>query len=106
MKVNTASEIREVQRFYNQRNNLFLRILILVKKYSKKEKEYYYKQIDSFIKANNENLVDIQIDVDYFFLSKLGYFTKGRNLLVKHNEYFKNLVKEYKYVDPLTFYHE
>ena len=81
-------------------------MLLLIKKYSQKEKEFYYKQVDSFIKINNENIIETHLDVDFFFLSYLGYHQKAKNLIIKHNEYFKNLIKEYRYVDPLTFYEE
>ena len=100
----TESETNEIKKYYMQRNNLFLKILMLIKKDSKKKKEFYHRQVDSFIKVNNENLVEINIDVDFFFLSLLGYHHKAKNFLIKHNEYFKNLVKDYKNVDPITYF--
>jgi len=100
----TESETNKIKKYYMQRNNLFLKILMLIKKDSRMNKEFYHRQVDSFIKVNSENLVEINIDVDFFFLSLLGYHHKAKKFLIKHNEYFKNLVKDYKDVDPITYF--
>ncbi len=105
-KPTSETAIHKIKKFYIQRNNLFLKLLIVSKVFTKAEKDFYNKQIDSFIKINNENVVDIQLDVDYFFLSYLGYYQKAKSMVIKHNEYFKNLIKEYKYVDPLSYFSE
>jgi len=95
-----------MRQYYVERNNLFIKILIAVKQFAQKGKDYFNKHIDSFLKINTENAVEIELDVDYFFLNILGYRSKAKSMLLKHNEYFKNLIKEYKYVDPLTFFNE
>lgn len=102
----SEEEAIQLQKFYIQRNNLFIQILILIRKYTMKEKEYFYRQIDSFIKINNENILVIELDVDFFFLSLLGFHHKAKSLLIKNNEYFKNFIKEYRYIEPLSFFDE
>jgi hypothetical protein len=89
---NNKIEIEKRKQFYIKRNNIFFAILL----YSKQTSETLFfmdKQIDYFIRANLENTVLIDIEVDYFLLSVFGYKDKARNLLIKQNEYFKSHLK-------------
>ena len=84
----------EVSIYYILRNNIFIKILIQCK-INDEEISYLDRHVDNFIKLNLENFTQIEIDIDYFFLSLLGYKEKSKHLLVKNKDYFKNLVKDY-----------
>ncbi len=49
-----------------------------------------------FVKLNLENVVQIDIDLDLFFLNLLGYKDKAKQFILKNLDYFKNFVKDYK----------
>src|SRR5690606_17964555 len=46
------------------------------------------------------------IEVDYFLLTVFGYRDKAKGLLVKHNEHFKNILKNlnFKEHDSISFF--
>ncbi len=81
--------------YYSIRNNIFLRILIECK-INDDEISYLDKHVEKFVKINLENVVQIDIDLDYFFLNLLGYKDKGKQFILKNLDYFKYFVIDYK----------
>lgn len=86
---------QEAINYYSIRNNIFLRILIECK-INDDEIFYLDKHIDLFIKINLENVIQIDIDLDLFFLNLLGYKEKAKQFILKNLDYFKNFVEDYK----------
>ena len=94
---------KELKLFYSQRNNIFLRILIeFVINYE--EISFLEKHVDDFVKINLENLVQIDIDLDLFFLNLLGFKDKSKNFILKNLDYFKNFVKDFKELDAFNVF--
>lgn len=91
----TEKQKQEATNYYSIRNNIFLRILIECK-INDDEISYLDKHIDTFVKLNLENVVQIDIDIDLFFLNLLGYKDKGKQFILKNLDYFKNFIKDCK----------
>lgn len=89
--------------FYVQRNNFFYCVLIEVIKLGK-SLDIMNKHIDTFVKLNNENKVIIDVETDYFFLLLLGLKDKAKILLVKFNNYLKQIFKANREIDPFFFF--
>jgi hypothetical protein len=89
------------------RNNFFLGILLKAMQMSSTESNEE-KQISdvSFLKhstdtfkniiCEKENQLEIELDVEVFFLFMAGWDTRAKVLVVKFLDYFKNFIKDFK----------
>jgi hypothetical protein len=98
-------EIERRKYFYIKRNNIFYTILLYCKKNNERS-PFIDRHVDYFIRANLENLTQIDLEVDYFLLGLFDYKDKAKNLIIKQNEHFKTLLKDLniKEVDLLGFF--
>lgn len=97
------AQIEKRRQFYIQRNNLFLTIL-LYSKIGKDRDIYMDRQVEYFVRVNQGNFTTLDYEVDYLFLSILGYRDKAKSLLVKYNDHFKDFIKDFRDNDVLTFF--
>ncbi len=91
------------KKYLVMRNNIFLRLLLeahflFLEKDNVLGNLDYLRQPIEFFKnclCERENDVNIEIDVEVFFLSVMGYKDKAMAIMVKFNDYFKNFTKDF-----------
>lgn len=104
------------------RNNIFLRLLVEayeararenldVNEYENGDDEKVFQDfgflrshIESFknVLCERENSIHLEIDVEVFFLSILGYKDKAKSLIVKFYDYFKTFMKTFNENDNMA----
>lgn len=87
--------------FYIKRNNFFISLLL---EYCMvfKDTINLASHFEAFVKINNENLIQIDLIVEYYVLAMFDQKKVAISLLIKHNNYFKNIFKDNREIDPFT----
>lgn len=93
--------------YYQKRNNFFFNTLFDFIKYNNNSMNAMQYHIDKFVQLNNENLVEIDIETDYFFLISLrnkNIESKAEELLHSNISYLKKIFKDYKEINPISVF--
>jgi hypothetical protein len=100
------------KKMLTQRNNLFLRVLIEASQFFNCSKNKMILDDMSFLKPHIEifkNMIcereksdTLEIDVEVFFLSILGYKEKAKTIVVKFYDYFKKFMRDFSDSDSQT----